>query len=77
MINKSVYNLKVAKAVCGGNRNVSSYYVVLISQNRSLKWISKTMRNDEDADDILTGEGQMVPAIVEFWNYDKMTLMAE
>ena len=77
MINRNIYSVKLTKVVSSGVRNNSAYYVVLINQDGSLKWISKNLRNDEDSEDTLAGEGQMMPVKVEFWNYDKMTLMGE
>lgn len=48
MANKAVYSAKLFKIVTGGGaRNIDSYYIILRSSN-NIKWISKTMRNDED-----------------------------
>ena len=43
---KQSFNLKLGKAVCGSVRNTNSYYVVLLNNDRSIKWISRNMRND-------------------------------
>lgn len=42
---KETFVLKLNKVVCGGLKNIDSYYLVLIDA-RNRKIISKTMRND-------------------------------
>lgn len=43
---KNVYKVRLGKAVCGGIPNIDSYYCVLLNLDRSVKWISRNMRND-------------------------------
>jgi hypothetical protein len=64
MLGRNSYKVKLGKAVCGGPPNLDSYYVVLANADRSLKWISRTMRSDEDNDDELTGEAQLQPTLL-------------
>jgi hypothetical protein len=71
----SYYEVKLGKIVCGGNRNISSYYVVLKDEKQPVKYISKAMRLDEDNEDTVTGEVEIKPTLLEVWNYDKMKLV--
>jgi hypothetical protein len=71
----STYQIKLAKIVCGGHRNIDSYYVVLRDEKQHMKYISRAMRNDEDNEDEVTGEVEIKPNLLELWNYDKMKLV--
>lgn len=53
MNRNSVYEIKLGKLICGGNRNINSYYVLLRNDKLPVKLISKAMRIDEDNQDEL------------------------
>ena len=55
------YHIELSKLVTGGVRNIDSYYIILTDSSRSVKWISKSMRNDEDNDDTIVGDGSIIP----------------
>ena len=61
---KNFFDVHLGKAFSGNNRNVNSYYIVVLNQDQSLKWFSGTLRNDEDNYDTVTGEGVMQPAFI-------------
>jgi hypothetical protein len=46
------YSVRLSKIVSGGLRNIDSYYL-LLRDAHNLKFISKSMRNDEDNQDEL------------------------
>ena len=74
MNKKTNYHVHLSKIVSGGLRNIDCYYLVLKDSNGK-KWISKNMRNDQDNDDVMAGEGSLEPVMMELWNYDKMALV--
>lgn len=42
----STYHIKLGKIVCGGHRNINSYYIVVKNEKQPIKYISKAMRID-------------------------------
>lgn len=75
MNRNSVYEVRLGKVICGGNRNINSYYLLLRNDKLPAKLISKAMRIDEDNQDELCSEVEIKPNTVEIWNYDKMRLV--
>lgn len=71
----STFEVRLSKVVCGGNRNINAYYIVLKADKPAAKLISRAMRIDEDNEDELGGEVEVKPSLLELWNYDKMKLV--
>ena len=77
-MHKNGFKVILGKAVCGGVPNLDSYYCAIFNKDRTVKWFSRNMRSDEDCDDTIVGDTPLPnPSNIEFWNYDKMILMAE
>lgn len=75
MSRSSTYQVKLRKIVCGGVRNIDSYYAVMRSDKQPIRYISRAMRIDEDNEDEFTPEVDIRPTTLELWNYDKMRLV--